>query len=70
MLCRLGRNSLWIFALLSLLAAIGQVLAQALGHSPMVDSLLIGGGLAALYGAATLLETRRLAVAARTATAI
>ena len=58
-LCRLGRNSLWVFALLSLLAAVGQVLTQEFGHSLLLDGLMVGGGIAALYFAATVLETRR-----------
>lgn len=58
-LCRLGRHSLWVFALLSLLAALGQVLTQAFGHPVLLDGVIVGGGLAALYFAATLLETRR-----------
>ena len=59
LLCRLGRNSLWIFALLSLFAALGQALVEAFGHSPGLDVVMIGGGLAGLCGAAALLETRR-----------
>ena len=62
-LCRLGRNSLWMFALLSLLAALGQVLVECFGHSPELDIAMIGGGFACLYGAATLLESRRPVVA-------
>ena len=58
-LCRLGRNSLWTFALLSLLAAMGQVLVDYFGHSTALDGVLILGGLAMLYGAAGLLESRR-----------
>lgn len=53
----LGRHSLPIFALLSLLAAAGQVIAGGLGHSLLLDSAVIVGGLAALYGAALLLDS-------------
>ena len=55
-LSRLGRNSLTVFALLSLLAAAGQVAGELAGHTLALDLLLIGGGLAALYGVATLCE--------------
>ena len=58
-LSRLGRHSLWIFALLSILAAVGQVLTAALGHSLLIDALTIGGGVALLCSAASLLEARR-----------
>lgn len=57
--CSLGRHSLAVFAVLSVLAAIGQVLVEAFGHSALLDAAIIGGGLAALCGAATLLETKR-----------
>ena len=53
---RLGRNSLTVFAILSLLAAVGQVAEDLAGHSVGLDLLLIGSGLAILYGAATLAE--------------
>lgn len=59
-LCRLGRNSLWTFALLSLLAAVGQVVSEGIGHPILLDGVMICGGLAALSGAAALLEMRPL----------
>ena len=61
-LCRLGRHSLWSFALLSVMAAICQVLADAFGHGVLLDTAMIGGGLVALFGAAALLEARRAVV--------
>ena len=54
--CTLGGHSLFVFALLSLLAAAGQVVAGGLGHSVLLDLVVIGGGLAALYGATRLLD--------------
>ena len=59
-LCLFGRNSLWTFALLSVIAAVGQVLTQLFSHSILMDTGLVGGGLLALYGAARLLEHRAL----------
>lgn len=58
-LCRLGRNSLSTFAVLSLLAAIGQVIGEAFGHSVLLDLPLLGSGFAVLYGVATLIESRQ-----------
>ncbi|WP_131194256.1 OpgC family protein [Lichenihabitans psoromatis] len=58
-LCSIGRSGLWSFAILSVLAAVGQVLTQSLGHSVLLDTLLIGGGLGLLYGCAMLLDGRR-----------
>lgn len=52
----LGRHSLTIFAALSLLAALGQVLTQGLGHSLPLDAVVVGGGLAVLFAMALLLE--------------
>ena len=53
----IGRHSLSAFALLSLLAAAGQVVTGGLGHSVLLDLAVIGGGLAGLYGAARLLDS-------------
>ena len=61
-LCLLGRNSLWVFAILSLLAATGQVINGQFGHSLLLDGAMLTVGFAGLYGAAFLLETRRGAV--------
>lgn len=58
-LCSLGRHSLAVFAVLSVLAAIGQVLVEAFGHSALLDAAIIGGGFGTLCGAAKLLETKR-----------
>ena len=55
-LCLLGRHGLAIFAILSLLAAVGQVLTQGLGHSFVLDLLVVGGGLLILFASARLLE--------------
>ncbi|MCW6508603.1 OpgC family protein [Lichenifustis flavocetrariae] len=55
-LCLLGRNSLTVFAILSLLAGVGQVFTTILGHTAALDMLLIGSGLAILLGAAWLSE--------------
>lgn len=55
-LAMLGRHSLMIFALLSILAAIGQVLMAAEPHSAGFDIALIGGGILVLYFAARLCE--------------
>lgn len=57
--CSLGRHSLPVFAVLSVFAAVGQVLVEAFGHSALLDAAIIVGGLAGLCGAATLLETKR-----------
>ena len=53
----IGRHSLSIFALLSLIAAAGQVATGGLGHSAGLDLAVIGGGLAAIYGAARVLDS-------------
>lgn len=53
----IGRHSLAIFALLSLIAAAGQVVTAGLGHSALLDFAVVGGGFAALYGAARLLDS-------------
>jgi hypothetical protein len=58
-LCVIGRSGLWIFAILSLLAAMGQVLTGSFGHPVLLDIVFIGGGLLLLYGAALLLDARR-----------
>ena len=58
-LCSLGRHSLAVFTVLSVFAAIGQVLVEAFGHSALLDVTVIGGGFAGLCGAATILETKR-----------
>ena len=55
-LCLIGRHGLPLFALLSLMAAAGQVVTGALGHTAALDMAVIGGGLLALYAAARLLE--------------
>lgn len=54
--CLIGRNSLMIFAILSLLTAFGQVVTELLGNTVLVDVTLIGGGLLILYAAARLTE--------------
>ena len=56
--CRIGRHSLWIFACLSLLAAGGQVVTEWLGHTPMIDAILVCGGLVILNRASLLLDLR------------
>ncbi len=52
----LGRHGLAVFLMLSVLAALGQVLTQGLGHTLFLDATVIGGGLALLYGAARVLD--------------
>jgi hypothetical protein len=58
-LCAIGRSGLWVFAILSVLAAMGQVLTGSFGHSVLLDVLFIGSGLLVLYGAALALDARR-----------
>ncbi len=58
-LCAIGRNSLWMFALLSLMAAAGQVLTQRLGHNIMTDLAMIAAGLVTLAVAAHRLDKSR-----------
>jgi hypothetical protein len=58
-LCLVGQNGLLMFGLLSLMAALGQVVTETLGHTPLVDATVIVGGLAVLCAAAGLLERRR-----------
>lgn len=53
----IGRHSLSMFAMLSLIAAAGQVVTGGLGHSAPLDFAVIGGGLTAIYGAARLLDS-------------
>ena len=55
-LCLLGRHSLTVFALLSLLAAVGQVAEELMGHTVELDLVLLGGGLVLLYGLARVSE--------------
>lgn len=62
-LCLIGSHGLATFALLSLLAASGQVAVAALGHSVPLDLLLVVGGLVMLHGFASHLRHRRTAFA-------
>ena len=55
-LCTVGRHGLAMFSLLSVLAAVGQVVGAVTGHSLPVDAALIGGGLALLYATAHRLD--------------
>ena len=66
-LCVIGRSSLWAFAVTSLLAALGQVVTEGVGHSPLIDLVLIAVGLAVLYRAAVVLDARRGGLAIRLA---
>ena len=58
-LCLLGRRGLWAFCCSSILAAVGQVAVEWLGHSPATDLAVVGGGLAILYGTTLALERIR-----------
>lgn len=55
-LCTVGRHGLAMFSLLSVMAAVGQVVGAVTGHSFPVDAALIGGGLVLLYAAAHRLD--------------
>lgn len=55
-LCRLGRHGLFGFATVSLLAAVGQVITEGLGHSIMLDGLVVGLGLALTVASAGWIE--------------
>jgi len=54
----LGRHSLWVFAILSLLSAVGQVLMEAFQHAAWFDVLFVAGGLAVIYAATRLIDTK------------
>jgi hypothetical protein len=56
----LGRNSLAVFSLLSVLAAAGQVVTTLGGNTVPLDCLVIVGGLGVLFAAAHLLEARQV----------
>ncbi|BCP51545.1 hypothetical protein K32_01620 [Kaistia sp. 32K] len=58
-LSTIGRHGLLIFALLSLLSAIGQVLTSTVRTSPLFDVVFLGGGLVLLWGAARLADAAR-----------
>jgi hypothetical protein len=60
----LGRNSLSVFATLSILAAIGQVATTLGGNTPLLDCLVVSGGLTLLFAAARTLETRHAGLVA------
>ena len=59
-LCLIGQHGLSMFGLGSLLSAIGQVLAQTYGHTPLMDLGMVGGGLAVMLAAAQALSRRNL----------
>ena len=59
-LCLIGRHGLLMFGLLSLMAAAGQVVTQVYGHGPLIDTAVIGCGLAALYVSAVLVSQGRM----------
>ena len=58
-LCLIGRGGLWIFSLLSLLAAVGQVSMCLLGHRLPLQVAMISGGLVVLLSAARHLQMTR-----------
>ena len=62
-LCLIGAHGRASLVLLSLLAASGQVAVAALGHSALLDVILVSGGLVLLYGFASHRRTRRTAFA-------
>ncbi len=53
--CLIGRNGLWAFSVLSLLAAAEQVIFVAVGHSLLADTVMMATGLGILYGSVRLL---------------
>ncbi len=55
----IGRHSLCMFVVLSLLAAVGQVMMQGVGHTMMTNVVMIGAGLVSLSLAAQALDRRR-----------
>lgn len=57
-LALLGRHSLWVFALVSLATAVGQVMMETLGRSAWFDVTFVAGGLSLIYGATWLLDAR------------
>ena len=58
-LCAIGRHGLWMFCVLSLMAAGGQVVVQYLGHTFVTDVLLVAGGLCSLAALARHLDARQ-----------
>jgi hypothetical protein len=58
-LALLGRNSLWVFVLISLFSAIWQVLVATVDNSIWLDVAFAGVSLAILYGAARMIESTR-----------
>jgi len=65
LLALLGRNSLWVFALVSILTAIGQVLMESLRHTAVFDLMFIVGGLVAIYAATSLIDVKPGAILPR-----
>ena len=58
-LCTIGRNGMWAFGALSLLAAVGQVVIRLAGPSFLTDGVMMLAGLLALYAVAQMTEDRR-----------
>jgi hypothetical protein len=52
----LGRNSLWVFVLLSLFSAVWQVLIETVDRTVWLDIAFAGIGLAIIYGAARAID--------------
>jgi hypothetical protein len=59
----LGRNSLWVFVLVSLFSAIWQVLIETIDHAIVFDTMFTGISLAIIYGAARLIDSMRASAA-------
>ncbi len=53
-----GEHGLVMFALTSILSAVGQALTQIFGHDLPLDAVIVGGGLAIMVSAAGLLSRR------------
>ncbi len=63
-LCAIGRHGLWMFCVLSLMAAGGQVIVEYAGHTLTTDVLMVAGGLCMLASLARHLDARQSAKAA------
>lgn len=55
----LGRNSLLVFSLLTLLSVSAQITRGESGHPLLLDAFILVGGLAVLWSAATIAERRK-----------
>ena len=57
-LALLGRHSLWVFGLVSLLTAVGQVMMETLRSTAWFDVLFVAGGLSLIYFVTRLIDAK------------